>query len=131
MIVNEPIINKEKGEKYIFNSNKNERLLSFKKNDPKYEAILEKFDKFDTEEEGEEFTIEKFLDEKAVMCEKCGIISPEKRFPDIKLKDNDKMTFREMYLGMYNKYEFPLRSLYENRCIAQCPNGFTDIAGYC
>ena len=77
MIVNEPIMNKEKGEKYIFNSNKNERLLSFKKNDPKYEAILEKFDKFDTEEEGEEFTIEKFLEEKAVMCEKCGIISPE------------------------------------------------------
>jgi hypothetical protein len=123
MIVNTPAINTTKGEKYNFNSNANERI-SFKNKDPRYEAVLEKFDKNDA---GDEFTIEVFLEEKADICEECGMTSPE-RFA---ITLGDDMTFRALYLALYNKYEFPLRSLYQNRCIKHCPNGFTDIAGYC
>lgn len=54
---------------------------------------------------------------------------PSDRFKDIKI--DGETTFGELYLAMYNQYEFPLRSLFENRCIAHCPNGTTDIAGYC
>ena len=99
----------------MFNSNEN-KVESFKKvgdkQDPKYVAILEKFDKND---QGDEFTIEVFLKEQAEVCTECGMTSPKERF-DIEVKKN--MTFRELYLALYAKYEFPLRSLYENRCIA-------------
>lgn len=124
MIVNSPFINAKKGEKYMFNSNKNE-LISFKNKDPRYAAILEKFDK---NEDDEELTIEVFLQEKAEICTECGMTSPKDRFG---VTLTDEMTYRDLYLALYNKYEFPLRSLHENRCIAHCPNGFTDIAGYC
>ena len=126
MIVNKPtqIQGTDKDEKYNFNSNDN-KLLTFTKDDPKYKAVLEKFDKNDR---GDEFTIEVFLAEKAEICTECGMTSPKDRFG---LTITDEMNFRELYLGLYGKYEFPLRSLHENRCIAKCPDGFTDIAGFC
>lgn len=34
-------------------------------------------------------------------------------------------------MAVWKKYDFPLRSLFENRCIAHCPDGTTNIAGFC
>jgi len=41
------------------------------------------------------------------------------------------MTYRELYLAQYKKFKFPLRGLYNNRCVDKCPSGTTNIAGFC
>lgn len=41
------------------------------------------------------------------------------------------MTYKDVYVAMYTNYKKPLRSLYENRCVAECPLGTTHIAGFC
>jgi len=51
-------------------------------------------------------------------------------YPKNGIQIGDK-TYKELYLAQYNKFKFPLRGLSNNRCVAKCPSGTTNIAGFC
>ena len=71
-----------------------------------------------------------FLKENATICTDCGMEDPEKMGKGITIQPG-KTSFAALYKDMYDKYDFPMKSLYQNRCIKHCPKGTTDVAGVC
>jgi len=40
-------------------------------------------------------------------------------------------TYTEVYQGLYDSYDFPVQSLFENQCVAFCPDGYASVNGIC
>lgn len=108
-----------------YRENDNDLLTFNSANQDKIDKIKEKYE-FNFE--GDKMDIDLFLKENVTICEDCGMGDPALLGVDI---DRVNFTYRDMYLELYWNYKFPLRSLFENQCIGRCPNGTTDIAGFC
>ena len=39
--------------------------------------------------------------------------------------------FVQVYIKIYEKYNFPTQSLHKNKCLAFCPDGFASVNGVC
>jgi hypothetical protein len=40
-------------------------------------------------------------------------------------------TYRELYEALHKDFPFPRQSLFENQCLKFCPDGYTDVNGFC
>jgi hypothetical protein len=58
---------------------------------------------------------------------KGGFVTPPTSMVEIK----KGTMFVQAYIKIYDKYDFPTQSLYENRCLAFCPDGFASVNGVC
>ena len=47
------------------------------------------------------------------------------------LEIEDTTTFKDLYAQQWGKFNFPTKSLYENQCLAFCPDGFASVNGIC
>ena len=59
--------------------------------------------------------ISAFMKENATICTDCGMEDPSKMGKGIVIKPG-KTSFAALYKDMYDKYDFPMKSLYQNRC---------------
>jgi hypothetical protein len=46
---------------------------------------------------------------------------------------DDKTTYKDLFMAKYNemKPDFPTKSLFENTCLAFCPDGYASVNGIC
>jgi hypothetical protein len=56
-----------------------------------------------------------------------GLVVPGKEVLEV----SNATTYQELYSAVYKQYAFPPQSLYENVCVAFCPDGFASVGGYC
>lgn len=51
--------------------------------------------------------------------------------PDSAIEVTEETTFKDMYNAQWAAYEKPKQSLFENKCIAECPEGYASVNGFC
>jgi len=44
---------------------------------------------------------------------------------------DEETTYKMLYEAVYASYSFPLQSLFENTCLAFCPDGYASVNGVC
>lgn len=81
------------------------------------------------------FSIKNFLDRKVNMLPDGSIGDAPLTLTGLRVPSGIEITaatsYRELYAAQHARYNFPKQSLFENRCLSFCPDGFTDVNGFC